>query len=200
MTRPARVLQSIIETEISPELVPGEERAAQPTQVSETTIGPFELQDFFLYYISRSVIDRARVMFLAEHAWRGRSAGDWPEDVPPEGRAEYDRGVIKRWFDRVPPPILRDEPIQEVCVTERAKGGLGRFVSPRERLACTQRQSCGRVAAGARARSAGSVERVEKDGLLTHGLRRASGIPRYRRTRTLGIGLACSTTPRPSSA
>src|SRR5438093_1111886 len=49
-----RIIQSILETTISPELVPGgvaKDRA--PSQGTETTIGPFELQEFNLYYTSR---------------------------------------------------------------------------------------------------------------------------------------------------
>src|SRR5262249_3254523 len=71
-------LQSSLDPAISPELVPGDERAAQPSQASETVIGPFELQDFFLYYVSRFGHRPSRVAFLAEHAWRNRDEGFWP--------------------------------------------------------------------------------------------------------------------------
>ena len=68
------VLQQILDAQISPELVPGGgERGSQPAQRTEAEIGPFELQDFNLYYISRYGYRPSKVAFLAQHAWgRGR--------------------------------------------------------------------------------------------------------------------------------
>jgi NAD+ synthase (glutamine-hydrolysing) len=60
-----RALKRVLETEISPELVPGR-------QSSEATVGPYELQDFNLYYILRFGYAPAKVAFLASHAWRGK--------------------------------------------------------------------------------------------------------------------------------
>jgi NAD+ synthase (glutamine-hydrolysing) len=60
-----RALRRVLETEISPELVPGR-------QSSEATVGPYELQDFHLYYILRFGYSPAKVAFLAWHAWRGK--------------------------------------------------------------------------------------------------------------------------------
>src|SRR5206468_3363167 len=47
------VLRSILATEISPELVPGEDPDSGPSQSSEAKVGPYELQDFHLYYLLR---------------------------------------------------------------------------------------------------------------------------------------------------
>ena len=60
-----RALRRVLDTEISPELVPGK-------QSSEATVGPYELQDFNLYYILRFGYAPAKVAFLALHAWRGK--------------------------------------------------------------------------------------------------------------------------------
>jgi NAD+ synthase (glutamine-hydrolysing) len=60
-----RALRRVLDTEISPELVPGR-------QSSEATVGPYELQDFNLYYILRFGYAPAKVAFLAWHAWRGK--------------------------------------------------------------------------------------------------------------------------------
>ena len=60
-----RALRRVLETEISPELVPGR-------QSSEASVGPYELQDFNLYYILRFGYSPAKVAFLAWHAWRGK--------------------------------------------------------------------------------------------------------------------------------
>jgi NAD+ synthase (glutamine-hydrolysing) len=60
-----RALKRVLETEISPELVPGR-------QSSEASVGPYELQDFHLYYILRFGYAPTKVAFLAWHAWRGK--------------------------------------------------------------------------------------------------------------------------------
>jgi NAD+ synthase (glutamine-hydrolysing) len=126
-----RALQSILETEISPELVPGEERAAQPAQVSEATIGPFELQDFFLYYISRFGHRPSRVVFLAEHAWSDRRAGVWPEDVPPAKRSEYDRAAITRWLTVFLQRFFETSQFKRSALPNAPKVGSGGSLSPR---------------------------------------------------------------------
>ncbi len=75
------VLRSILDTAISPELVPDDNgRAEDPAQQTESVIGPYELQDFNLYYISRFGFRPSKVAFLAHHAWR--QAWLWPESCP----------------------------------------------------------------------------------------------------------------------
>ena len=60
-----RTLQSILDTEISPELVPADSgETDKPAQKTEEVIGPYELQDFNLYYISRFGLNPARWHFL----------------------------------------------------------------------------------------------------------------------------------------
>jgi NAD+ synthase (glutamine-hydrolysing) len=127
----SRALQSILETDISPELIPGQERAAQPTQVSETVIGPFELQDFFLYYISRFGHRPGRVLFLAEHAWGDREAGVWPEDLPPDKRSEYDRAAIKRWLTVFLQRFFEKSQFKRSALPNAPKVGSGGSLSPR---------------------------------------------------------------------
>jgi NAD+ synthase (glutamine-hydrolysing) len=65
-------LLEILETGISPELVPGDAGATQPAQESEAVVGPFELQDFNLYYTVRFGYPPPKVAFLAYCAWRDR--------------------------------------------------------------------------------------------------------------------------------
>ncbi|MGZ5048605.1 MAG: NAD(+) synthase [Usitatibacter sp.] len=89
-------LAAILETEISPELVPaGEDRKLQSTQ---SKIGPYELQDFHLYYITRYGLRPSKVAFLAWHAWRDASRGDWPPGFPEEARHAYTLAEIKKWL------------------------------------------------------------------------------------------------------
>ncbi|OGL21422.1 MAG: NAD(+) synthase, partial [Candidatus Rokubacteria bacterium RIFCSPLOWO2_12_FULL_73_47] len=58
-------LGAILETEISPELVPADGGEAEPAQETEAAIGPFELQDFTLYYTLRFGYPPPKVAFLA---------------------------------------------------------------------------------------------------------------------------------------
>jgi NAD+ synthase (glutamine-hydrolysing) len=127
----SRTLQSILDTDISPELVPGDERAAQPSQISEDVIGPFELQDFFLYYISRFGHRPSRVVFLAEHAWSDRDAGMWPDDVPPDRRTEYDRAAIKHWLKVFLQRFFEFSQFKRSALPNAPKVGSGGSLSPR---------------------------------------------------------------------
>jgi hypothetical protein len=83
------VLRSILDTEISPELVPAAGDAAAdagPHQSTEEQIGPYELQDFHLYYLSRYGFRPSKVAFLAHHAWGDRDRGPWPRTSPTQRR------------------------------------------------------------------------------------------------------------------
>ncbi|MGB3807934.1 MAG: NAD(+) synthase [Erythrobacter sp.] len=91
------VLGDVYDTVISPELVPaGEDGEMQST---EEMIGPYELNDFFLHHISRYGQRPGKVAFLAWHAWRDASAGEWPVDFPEDGRNEYDLATIAGWLE-----------------------------------------------------------------------------------------------------
>ena len=58
------MLAQVLDTEISPELVPGR-NGGQPAQSTEAIVGPYELQDFNLYYTLRFGLDPAKVAFMA---------------------------------------------------------------------------------------------------------------------------------------
>jgi NAD+ synthase (glutamine-hydrolysing) len=64
-----RILQSVLEREISPELVPIEAGVIQRT---EDKVGPYELQDFNLYYITRYGLKPSKVAFLSWQAWKDK--------------------------------------------------------------------------------------------------------------------------------
>ena len=92
----SKTLRAILDTEISPELVPaGKGGKLQSTQ---SKIGPYELQDFNLYYITRFGLRPSKVAFLAWHAWRDARRGDWPPAFPQDGRRAYGLGDIKKWL------------------------------------------------------------------------------------------------------
>jgi hypothetical protein len=75
------VLLAVLATDISPELVPAATAAGQdkaPEQKTEQIIGPYELQDFNLYYTLRFGFTPSKVAFLALHAWGDAARGTWP--------------------------------------------------------------------------------------------------------------------------
>jgi len=91
-----RILQDILDTEISPELVPaGEGEAPQST---EAAIGPYALQDFNLFYTLRHGFPPSKIAFLALHAWGDAASGAWPEGLPEEKRVAYGLPEIRRWL------------------------------------------------------------------------------------------------------
>jgi NAD+ synthase (glutamine-hydrolysing) len=89
-------LLAILNTEISPELVPGAKQG--DLQSTQARIGPYELQDFNLYYITRFGLCPSKVAFLAWHAWRDALRGPWPPAFPEEERRAYDLADIKKWL------------------------------------------------------------------------------------------------------
>lgn len=93
----AAVLEAILATEISPELVPAD--ASGAIQSTESKIGPYELHDFFLHQTMRWGFPPSKVAFLAWHAWRDAAAGLWPADFPAEARRSYDLATIRRWLE-----------------------------------------------------------------------------------------------------
>jgi len=93
----AAVLYQILDTEISPELVPGIQKDS-PAQRTEDFVGPYELQDFNLYYITRFSFRPSKVAFLAMHAWRDVESGHWPAHMRAESRNHYDLKTIRKWL------------------------------------------------------------------------------------------------------
>ena len=60
------VLRDILDTPVSPELLPPEE--GKISQVTEDLVGPYELHDFFLYYLLRFGFSPSKIFFLAQHS------------------------------------------------------------------------------------------------------------------------------------
>ncbi|MCX7588230.1 NAD(+) synthase [Phenylobacterium sp. 58.2.17] len=92
----SQTLLEVLATDISPELIPADEVGA--LQSTEAKVGPYELQDFNLYYITRFGLRPSKVAFLAWHAWRDAKAGDWPPNFPVAARNSYDLSQIKGWL------------------------------------------------------------------------------------------------------
>ncbi len=92
----AEVLLSILDTEISPELIPV--KPGEVPQSTEKSVGPYELQDFNLFYTLRFGFSPSKIAFLAQHAWRDVEAGSWPPAFPAERRRAYDLPAIRQWL------------------------------------------------------------------------------------------------------
>lgn len=74
----SKTLLDIAAGQISPELIPGETQ-----QSTEAAIGPYELQDFNLFYLTRYGLRPSKVLFLAYSAWREK----------------YDYATLRKWLE-----------------------------------------------------------------------------------------------------
>ena len=125
----SQVLLDVLATNISPELVPGA-AAGQPEHSTESVIGPYELQDFHLFYILRYGFAPSKVAFLAWSAWHDREAGAWPngEHV---SRNEYSLAEIRRVLRIFVQRFFRGSQFKRSCVPNAPKVGTGGSLSPR---------------------------------------------------------------------
>jgi NAD+ synthase (glutamine-hydrolysing) len=103
-----RALRRVLDTEITPELVPGRQR-------TEDVIGPYELQDFNLYYTLRFGYSPAKVAFLAWSAWRGK----------------YSLGTIRKWLRVFLTRFFATSQFKRSAVPNAPKVGSGGSLSPR---------------------------------------------------------------------
>ncbi|GAB2463514.1 NAD(+) synthase [Xylanimonas ulmi] len=92
-----QVLAEILDQEISPELVPADADGA--LQSTQAKIGPYELQDFTLYWTLRHGLRPSKIAFLQWHAWHSAALGEWPSGFPHDDRSEYDLATIRRWME-----------------------------------------------------------------------------------------------------
>ena len=123
------VLLSILDTEISPELVPaGEDGAIQST---EAKIGPYELNDFFLHHILRWGQKPSHVAFLAWHAWHDARGGVWPAGFPEERKKEYDLDTIARWLEKFVRRFFAFSQFKRSALPNGPKVSPGGALSPR---------------------------------------------------------------------
>jgi len=125
----SRVLEDVLCTAISPELVPGV-TDDEPGQHSEHVVGPYELQDFTLYYVLRFGFLPSRVAFLAWSAWHDRTQGVWP-DVPESDRRQYTIGEIKGWLKVFVERFFKYSQYKRSCIANAPKVGSGGSLSPR---------------------------------------------------------------------
>ena len=128
-TQVADALREIVEAEFSPELIPP--HADGGIQRAEETVGPYELQDFSLYYATRFGFRPSKIAFLAEHAWSDRRRGVWPQTIPDARRHEYDLGAIKRWLEVFIVRFFAFSQFKRSAMPNAPKVGSGGSLSPR---------------------------------------------------------------------
>jgi NAD+ synthase (glutamine-hydrolysing) len=126
-----RVLQAVVDTDISPELIPGDASNAERGQRSEDVVGPFELQDFFLYHVVRFGFLPSKVAYLAHHAWHDRRAGGWPDLIPEDRRNEYALADIKHWMRVFLQRFFEFSQFKRSAMPNAPKVGSGGSLSPR---------------------------------------------------------------------
>ena len=122
----SETLASILDTEISPELVPGEE-----LQSTESQIGPYALHDFSLFYTLRYGLRPSKIGFMAWHAWRDVDAGTWPPNFPEGKRVAYDRPEIRRWLEAFCKRFFAFAQFKRSALPNGPKVSAGGSLSPR---------------------------------------------------------------------
>ena len=123
------VLLSILDTEISPELVPASEDGT--IQSTEAKIGPYELNDFFLHHILRWGQKPSHVAFLAWHAWRDAKTGVWPAGFPEARKNEYDLDTIAGWLEKFLRRFFAFSQFKRSALPNGPKVSSGGALSPR---------------------------------------------------------------------
>jgi NAD+ synthase (glutamine-hydrolysing) len=103
-----RALHRVLETEISPELIPGKQK-------TETSVGPYELQDFHLYYTLRFGYAPTKVAFLSWSAWHDK----------------YSLGDIRKWLGVFLKRFFEMSQYKRSAVPNAPKVGSGGSLSPR---------------------------------------------------------------------
>jgi NAD+ synthase (glutamine-hydrolysing) len=103
-----RALRRVLETEISPELIPG-------AQKSEASVGPYELQDFHLYYVLRFGYPPEKVAYLAWNAWRDK----------------YSVAEIRKWLAVFLKRFFQTSQYKRSAMPNAPKVGSGGSLSPR---------------------------------------------------------------------
>ena len=107
----AEILLDVLDTPVSPELLPPKD--GEIAQKTEDLVGPYELHDFFLYYILRYGFSPAKIYVMAQCAFGG----------------EYDNATIKKWLQTFYRRFFAQQ-FKRSCLPDGPKvGSVG--VSPR---------------------------------------------------------------------
>ena len=143
------VLEAILATEISPELVPAEAGEHPVHRGEDRALRAARLLPL-PHHALRAAAVEGGVPRLARLARRG--AGPLADGVPRSGAAQYDLATIRKWLETLPAALLRLQPVQALGAAERAEGLRRRRAVAARRLAGAVRRqrrasgstSCGR--------------------------------------------------------
>ncbi len=114
------VLQAILDTEISPELVPPD--AQGQMQSTQAHVGAYELQDFNLYHTLRYGFAPSKIAYLAGQAWAQQAA---------QGRPAFDSETIRHTLGLFVRRFFQGSQFKRSCVPNGPKVGQGGSLSPR---------------------------------------------------------------------
>ena len=123
------VLNDILDTEISPELVPADAKGR--IQSTEDAVGPYALNDFFLFHVTRFGLKPSKVAYLAHQAWKDPASGHWPTATPEAERIAYDLPVIKAWLRKFLFRFFQTSQFKRSPLPNGPKVGTGGSLSPR---------------------------------------------------------------------
>lgn len=122
-------LNAILSAEISPELVPV--KAGEKPQSTEATVGPYELQDFNLFYTLRYGFRPSKIAFLALRTWNDIEAGQWPPGYPGDRRHSYQLGEIRHWLEIFLKRFFAFSQFKRSAMPNGPKVSAGGSLSPR---------------------------------------------------------------------
>ena len=123
------VLLDVLDTEITPELVPtGED---EEVQSSEAKVGPYALQDFTLFHVLRFGFRPSKIAFLAWHAWSDPTVGAWPPGYPVDERPSYTLAEIKHWLEVFAQRFYQFSQFKRSALPNGPKVSHGGSLSPR---------------------------------------------------------------------
>lgn len=123
------ILEAILATKISPELIPADDKGEM--QSTEDIIGPYELHDFFLFHILRSGQPPSKVAFLAWQAWRDSGEGHWPLGYPDALKRAYDLPTIRKWLEIFLYRFFQISQFKRTAIPNSPKVSAGGALSPR---------------------------------------------------------------------
>ena len=121
-----QILYNILATEISPELIPG-----KTLQKTEAFVGPYELQDFNLFYVTRYGFSPPKIAFLAWYAWREAQSGYWPSAIKVSERHQYTLEEIKHWLEIFLKRFFTTSQFKRSAAPNGPKVSSGGSLSPR---------------------------------------------------------------------
>ncbi|MCO6187955.1 NAD(+) synthase [Rhizobium sp. L1K21] len=125
----SKTLESIVDTEISPELVPGD--GDTPSQKTEDFVGPYALQDFNLFHTIRYGLRPSKIAFLSWHTWREQSTAPWPPNMRDEKMQSYDLETIRFWLRSFLRRFFLTSQFKRSAVPNGPKISSGGSLSPR---------------------------------------------------------------------